>query len=55
MSIIHNTSVDFTRRVISEPVHIVQRDRTLPTLAVELFSDGQPYGPGRGTGQYCTQ
>ena len=22
--IIHNTSVDFTRRVISEPVHVVQ-------------------------------
>ena len=43
MSIIHNTSVDFTRRVISEPVHIVQGDRTLPTLAVELLSDGQPY------------
>lgn len=41
--IIHNTSVDFTRRVISEPVHIVQGDRTLPTLAVELLSDGQPY------------
>ena len=43
MSIIHNTSVDFTRRVISEPVHIVQGDRTLPTLAVELLSNGQPY------------
>ena len=41
--IIHNTSVDFTRRVISEPVHIVQGDRTLPTLAVELLADGQPY------------
>ena len=43
MSIIHYTAVDFTRRVISEPVHIVQGDRTLPTLAVELLSDGQPY------------
>lgn len=41
--IIHNTSVDFTRRVISEPVHIVQGDRTLPTLAVELLADGQPF------------
>ena len=41
--IIHNTSVDFTRRVISEPVHIVQGDRTLPTLAVELLVDGQPF------------
>ena len=43
MSIIHNTSVDFTRRVISEPVHITQGDRTLQVIAVELLADGQPY------------
>ena len=43
MSIIHNTSVDFTRRVISEPVHIVQGDKTLPQIEVELLADGQPY------------
>ena len=41
--IIHNTSVDFTRRVISEPVHIVQGDKTLPQIEVELLADGQPY------------
>ena len=43
MSIIHNTSVDFTRRVISEPIHITQGDRTLQVIAVELLADGQPY------------
>ena len=43
MSIIHYTAVDFTRRVISEPVHIVQGDKTLPQIEVELLADGQPY------------
>ena len=41
--IIHNTSVDFTRRVISEPVHVVQGDKTTPQISVELLADGQPY------------
>lgn len=43
MSIVHNTSVDFTKRNIAEPVHIVQGDRTLQVIAVELLADGQPY------------
>ena len=41
--IIHNTSVDFTRRVISEPVHVVQGDKTTPQISVELLVDGQPF------------
>lgn len=43
MSIVHNTSVDFTRRVISEPVHVVQGDKTTPQISVELLVDGQPF------------
>ena len=43
MSIVHNTSVDFAKRNIAEPVHIVQGDRTLQVIAVELLADGQPY------------
>ena len=42
-TIAHQTSVDFTRRVISAPVHIVQGDKTLPQIEVELLADGQPY------------
>lgn len=41
--IIHNTSVDFTSRPVSQPIHIVQYDDTLPTLAVEMYQDGQSY------------
>ena len=43
MSIIHYTAVDFTRRVISEPVHVVQGDKTTPQISVELLVDGQPF------------
>lgn len=41
--IIHYTSVDFSSRPISEPVHLVQYDDTLPILSVSLFKNGQPY------------
>lgn len=43
MSIVHNTSVDFVKRNIAEPVHITQGDRTLQVIAVELLADGQPF------------
>lgn len=43
MPIQHNTSIDFVRRIIPEPIHLVQGDKTLPQLAVELLQDGQPY------------
>ena len=39
----HTTSVDFSKRAISQPVHIVQYDRTLPILAVSLYNNGQLY------------
>ena len=39
----HTTSVDFSKRSISQPVHIVQYDRTLPILAVSLYNNGQLY------------
>ena len=39
----HATSVDFSKRSVSQPVHIVQYDRTLPILAVSLYNNGQLY------------
>ena len=39
--IVHTTSVDFSKRNINSPIHIVQYDETLPTLAVSLYNNGQ--------------
>ena len=39
----HATSVDFSKRSVSQPVHIVQYDRSLPILAVSLYNNGQLY------------
>lgn len=39
----HATSVDFSKRSVSPPVHIVQYDRSLPILAVSLYNNGQLY------------
>ena len=39
----HRTSVDFSKRTVGQPVHIVQYDDTLPILAVSLYNNGQPY------------
>lgn len=39
----HATSVDFSKRTINQPVHIVQYDQTLPVLAVSLYNNGQLY------------
>ena len=39
----HATSVDFSKRSVSQPVHIVQYDKTLPILAVSLYNNGQLY------------
>lgn len=41
--IVHTTKVDFRRRPIVEAVHIVQYDKSMPVLAVELYSDGLSY------------
>lgn len=41
--IVHNVDVDFKRREIVKPIHLVQYDDSLPILAVSLYSDGQTY------------
>lgn len=41
--ILHETSVDFSRRSIAQPVHLVQYDDSLPVLAVTLHNNGQLY------------
>ena len=42
----HATSVDFSKRSVSQPVHIVQYDNSLPILAVSLYNNGQLYRLG---------
>ena len=39
----HPTSVDFSKRSINQPVHLVQYDKSLPILAVSLYNNGQLY------------
>lgn len=39
--IVHETSVDFTKRVLTEPVHLVQYDESLPVIAVACLDAGQ--------------
>ena len=42
--IIHNTEVDFqTRTQLGATVHLMQYDKSLPVVAVSLYSNGQPY------------
>lgn len=42
--IIHNTEVDFqTRTQLGTTVHLMQYDKSLPVVAVALYSNGQPY------------
>lgn len=41
--VIHETNIDFVKRVINMPVHLMQYDQTLPIIAVELFKDDEPY------------
>lgn len=42
--IIHNTEVDFqTRTQLGTTVHLMQYDKSLPIVAVALYSNGQPY------------
>lgn len=41
--IVHHTSVDFTLRHVSEAVHLVQGDVSLPVIAVDMYADGQAY------------
>lgn len=39
--IVHETSVDFTKRVLTEPVHLVQYDESLPVVAITCLDAGQ--------------
>ena len=41
--IIHETSVDFVLRPCAKEVHIVQYDKSLPIVKVELFRNGERY------------
>lgn len=42
--IIHNTEVDFqTRTQLGTTIHLMQYDKSLPIVAVALYSNGQPY------------
>ena len=41
--IIHETNVDFTLRPCSDEIHLVQYDKSLPIIKVNLFKDGFKY------------
>lgn len=41
--IVHSTSIDFKKRSVIKPIHIVQYDNSLPIIAVSMFSDGFAY------------
>ena len=41
--IVHEVAVDFRKRSVPKPVHVVQYDDTLPIMAVSLSVGGQPY------------
>ena len=41
--IIHNTSVDFQKRMVCNPIHIVQYDTGTPIVAVSLYSNNATY------------
>ncbi|MBR6287809.1 MAG: BppU family phage baseplate upper protein [Acholeplasmatales bacterium] len=41
--IIHETSVDFIKRIIQSSIHIMQYDNNLPLIAVKLYKNGQDY------------
>ena len=42
-ALVKATRADFDRRVVVQPVHLVQYDDTLPVLAVALYKGGQPW------------
>lgn len=41
--VVHDAEVDFIKRSVQSPIHLVQYDDLLPVLAVKIFMDGQPY------------
>lgn len=46
--VVHTTSVDFIRRYINAPIHIVQYDNRLSIIAVDLYSNGSVYAVPSG-------
>ena len=45
---IKTCAVDFDSRALAAPVHLVQYDRTMPVLEVELYRKGEPYAVPAG-------
>ena len=41
--IVHETKVDFRRRVVQRQVNLVQYDKSMPVIAVQLCSNGNEY------------
>ena len=41
--VVHSTKVDFITRPMTNPIHLVQYDDTLPIIEVTLYSNGQLY------------
>lgn len=41
--IIHKTSADFVKRIVTKPVNITQYDSSLPIIEVSTFLNGKPY------------
>ena len=45
---IKTCAVDFDSRALAAPLHLVQYDRTMPVLEVELYRKGEPYAVPAG-------
>lgn len=41
--IIHETEVDFVLRPVSTPIHLVQKDNSLPLIKVNLYNNGRKF------------
>ena len=41
--LVHEVSVDFKKRMVSDRVHVVQYDNSMPIVAVSLYSDSATY------------
>lgn len=41
--IIHKTKVDFVKRIIQKPIHLVQYDNVIPIVEIELLYNGVLY------------
>ena len=48
-SILHYVTVDFTKRFVETPVHLVQYDASLPILAITLMQSGNAFDLPEGS------